>query len=131
MPRQKSVDSDAVRDALLKYKCEIINDDGDIAFKSNNIWNVISRELDGKITSLALYTIMKKNRYDVWNSLDYKQETKKEENVTSKDESSSSETSSNSSEQYVKFEASVTFEEFSSMMKESMYNCSEKNRKKK
>lgn len=30
------------------------------------------------------------------------------------------------SEEFIKFKVSITFEEFSNMMKENMYNCSEK-----
>ena len=137
MPRRKTVDTDALKEVILKFKSDIVKENGNIALKSDEIWNRISRDLEGKLTPVAVYTIIKKNRYDIWDLLKLKWDTAFKENVTTyKDESNkesneNSEVSSNDFEAYVKFECKVSFEEFSSMVKKNVYKCSDKSRKNK
>ena len=137
MPRRKTVDTDALKGVILKFKSDIVKENGNIALKSDEIWNRISRDLEGKLTPVAVYTIIKKNRYDIWDLLKLKWDTAFKENVTTyKDESNkesneNSEVSSNDFEPYVKFECKVSFGEFSSMVKKNVYKCSDESQKKK
>ena len=130
MGRKKTVDTETLNTVILKYKFEILKKEGNLALKSDKVWKIISREIGGILTPLAIYTIVKKNRYNVWKLLEYMQDAGKEENLIISDrESNSSETSSNNIEPYVKFEDVLSFEEFSSMLKKKTYNCFETSRK--
>lgn len=70
MPRKKTVDLDLLKTFLQKYKTNIVKD-SELPVKSDNIWTVISQDLQGKLTPIAIYTIVKKNSYKVWDTLEY------------------------------------------------------------
>lgn len=66
--RPASVDPSKIKEVILKYK-EIINNNNNVISKTHDIWNIIARELENKITSNGLYVFVMFNRYGVKNAI--------------------------------------------------------------
>ena len=82
MGRKRTIDLDALKTFLSKYKSNIVKESGYIAVKSDDIWKTIAQEMQDKFTPIALYTIVKKkNRYDVWNIVEYQSKENKKKTM--------------------------------------------------
>lgn len=64
--RPGKVDPSKIKEAILKYK-NIINNNNNIISKTHDIWNIIARELENKVTSNNLYVFTMCNRYGIKN----------------------------------------------------------------
>lgn len=67
-PKKPLVQIDGIIEVLLKYKDDIFHH-GTITGKSFQVWRLMSMDLKGLLSPLALYTIVMKNRYSVWDHL--------------------------------------------------------------
>lgn len=133
MPRKKSVHVESLKEILLKFKSFILKDTGNLPLKSDKIWNMISLEMKGNVTPLAVYTIVKKNRYDVWNVIEYKQNSENLEKISHSEVESRDESEISSDEsKCIEFKVLMSPDEFSNLiLQEKVYPCSEDGRKNK
>ena len=69
MPKQPAICLSALEAELLKYKTEVISQDGRINPPSNPIWSTISKSFQNKISGKYLYVLFKQNRYNICEKL--------------------------------------------------------------
>ena len=135
MGRKKNVNIDNVKQALIKYKSDIVKGKGKLPFKSDKIWNAISQEVQGDLTPLAIHTIVRKNRYNVWSILEYENDSEDFGNILDSEMKSDKDVDSRISSDGCKnmeFEIEISPNEYASMfLHEKMYKCSELGRKNK
>lgn len=107
--RPIKIDKNKVSDLLINYKNEIVIENRKIISKCDAIWSTLSKQIDGSMTSSALYTFVVCNRYNIKDRLmnisSDKQNlsndsTKNEEYNTSKNKSDLSESTTSHDESY-------------------------------
>src|SRR5277367_6592843 len=80
MPRLPTVRPETAIACLKKHKHEIISG-GKIAVPTNEIWTTIAKEISGddesstsRINPKTLYTLVRNNRYNVWEEIGYSED---------------------------------------------------------
>lgn len=63
--RPAKIDKDRVVNILLKYKDQIMQDNGKIVSKCDKIWIIIAKDLENCLTPISLYAIVICNRYKI------------------------------------------------------------------
>lgn len=63
--RPIKIDKNKVIELLIKYKSQIVIDNGKIISKCDAIWSTLSKQIDCYMTPNALYTFVVRNRYNI------------------------------------------------------------------
>ncbi|XP_048874682.1 uncharacterized protein KIAA1958 isoform X1 [Brienomyrus brachyistius] len=101
MPRLPKVPKEKIVQIILERKSEVVKD-GRIAVPSDKVWRELSQNLNGVISPKALYTLVKRNGYNVCQDLGVEYVQTKQE----PDQEESDETDDSSGEEY--FEGAET-----------------------